>query len=133
MNLPFSVLYILLPFTACAAEIELGDSSDFYPHTRYVWTISDDKIDDLPHWKDGDDVPLSVKDAETAALGWADAQRFTGRKPEKPFHIAICKFPDEENLYFYKFYYTEAIDSDSFWTVFVMMDGSVIKPTKIQP
>lgn len=121
-----------------AEEIQLGDTKDLYKQEkgseRFTWTIPVDRIKGLPIWRKGDKSPISISKAEQIAHNWSRQQPLAGEIPERPYRIALIQFPAPyDNHYYYKVHFATADASDSFWTVHILMDGTIIEPKIIKP
>jgi hypothetical protein len=126
-------ILVFLLLTAClpkanAEILVLGRTSDCTP--AYQWVLSLEPPLRLPKWEKGKEPPLSPGEAERRALAWVHKQPLAGELPERPFQITLTKLPAPyDHDYIYKVTYGMKQDKISFWTVFLLMDGTLIEPT----
>jgi hypothetical protein len=125
-----------------ADEIVLGDTQANHQNERYVWTISKERVATLPVWHKGAALPLSPQQAEAIAYAWTRRQTIVGFIPDRPSTISLVQFQGLidnthpapfPNRYFYKVHFGPPDGKDRFWTVHVLMDGSIVEPTKKEP
>lgn len=127
------ILYLVLVITPViyAGDIVLGDTQALYQNVRYVWSVSADRIAKLPVWKKEEALSLSPQKAEAIAYAWSRRQTLAGFIPERPFVISLVQFPAPfGDRYFYKVHFATSDGRDDFWSVHILMDGTVIEPMK---
>jgi hypothetical protein len=133
MKAPLFLLGLILSTAAYPKDILLGDTKNTHQKERYIWSITQERLEKLPIWKKGDTLPVSPQKAEELAYDWAHRQELAGWIPERPYRICLVTFPPPyEDRYFYKVSFI-SVEGDAFWTVHILMDGSLVEPKAIQP
>lgn len=118
-------------FSRADAEILVLDrTADSTP--AYQWILSLEPPLRLPHWEKGKEPPLSPGEAEKRAYAWTRKQPLAGYIPERPFQVTLAKLPAPyDQHYFYKVHYGSEAGKTTFWTVFLLMDGTLVEPTRM--
>ena len=127
------ILILLLSIAAIprvdAEILVLDQTTDSTP--AYQWILSLEPPLRLPKWEKGKEPPLSPGEAEKKAYAWTRKQPLAGYLPERPFQMTLAKLPPPcDQDYVYKVNYGSEQGKTTFWTVFLLMDGTLIGPTQ---
>ncbi len=134
-----SIIFVLLGITIMhAEEILLGDTKDLYEQKdstqRFTWTVAPSTLEALPKWTKGQEPPVSVAQAEKIAHEWTQRQPLAAELPERPYSVVLVRMSVSSNdHYYYKVHFATEDGSDSFWTVHILLDGTIIEPHESKP
>jgi len=133
-NLQILILLVVITqviYAGDTGDIVLGDTKALHQKVRYIWVVSADQVAKSPVWKKDDTLALSPQKAEAIAYAWSRRQRLAGFIPERPFVISLVQFPEPfGDRYFYKVHFATPDGRDSFWSVHILMDGTIVEPMR---